>query len=332
MKREAEAAGGTVLVPGVVSLAASSHRTLKQGDTFAMLDEHGDVLEIEHSPAGLFHHDTRFLSRLSFTLEGHRPMVLSSTVQHDNMVLDVDLTNPDLFDAEGRLVMHKDTFHVARAKFLWAGACHELLTVTSYADKRRRLRLAFEFGADFADLFEIRGYRRARRGAVRARVLGAAEVAFFYESLDGLPRSTRIAFGPQPTRLSETRAEFELDLAARERRPISIAVHCLEGEAPPAAERRFFVARRQARRALASARAQVPEIETSNNAVNSVLARSAADLAMLTTETPHGPYPYAGVPWFSTVFGRDGILTAMEALWLEPAVARGVLRFLAAHQ
>src|ERR1051325_6152123 len=143
MKREDEAATGPVLVPGVVSLAASSRRTLKQGDTFAMFDEFGDVFEIEHSPAGLFHHDTRFLSRLRFTLEGHRPLVLSSTVQHDNMVLDVDLTNPDLFAAESRLALQKDTFHVARAKFLWAGACHELLTVTSYAERRQRLRLAF---------------------------------------------------------------------------------------------------------------------------------------------------------------------------------------------
>ena len=75
------AATGPVMVPGVVSLAASSRRTLKHGDSFAMFDESGDIVEVEHSPAGLFHFDTRFLSRLLFTLEGHRPLVLSSTVQ-----------------------------------------------------------------------------------------------------------------------------------------------------------------------------------------------------------------------------------------------------------
>ena len=336
MKQEAPPSGATVLVPGVVSLAASSRRTLKHGDSFAMFDECGDIFEVTHSPAGLFHHDTRFLSRLHFTLEGHRPMVLSSTVQPDNVILDVDLTNPDLFDEQGRLALAKDTFHIARTKFLWQACAYELFTVTSYSETRRRLALALDFGADFADLFEIRGYRRSRRGVVRAEVAGAGEVVFHYDAVDDLPRATRISFGPQPTRLSahgtEGRAQFDLELAARERRPIVLTVQCVEGNRAPAAERRFFVMRRAARRALAAAREHAPLIETSNTAFNSVLERSSADLAMLMTETPYGPYPYAGVPWFSTPFGRDGILTALEMLWLEPELARGVLRFLAAHQ
>ena len=334
MKRDS-ALTAPVLVPGVVSLAASSRRTLKHGPSFAMFDEFGDIFEFEHSPAGLFHHDTRFLSRLNFTLEGHRPMVLSSTVQPDNVMLDVDLTNPDLFDAEGRLALAKDTFHVARAKFLWEAACYELFTVSSYGDTPRRLHLALDFAADFADLFEIRGYRRSRRGAVRARTAGS-EVCFDYESVDGVPRSTRLSFAPRPAQLTahaaEGRAEFELQLASRERRPIALTVQCLEADVAPPGERRFFVMRRVARRALTAAREDAPVLETSSAVFNSVLERSSADLAMLMTDTPQGAYPYAGVPWFSTPFGRDGLLTALEMLWIEPAVARGVLRFLAAHQ
>jgi glycogen debranching enzyme len=325
VKREA-----TVFVPGVVSLAASSRRTLKHGDTFAMFDEFGDVLEVEHSPYGLFHHDTRYLSRLHFTLEGHRPLMLSSTVQTDNVTLDVDLTNPDIFTG-GELALGKDTFHVARAKFLWQAGCYELFTVTSYSERPTRLRLALEFDADFADLFEIRGHRRERRGEVRAEVRGPTEVAFVYGSLDGVPRSTRICFSAAPTTLDPDSAEFELELPARGRRAIGVTVRCEHG-AQPSPDKRFFTALRQARRSAVAARASLPAIESSNNVFNSVLSRSAADLAMLMTETPHGPYPYAGVPWFSTAFGRDGLITALEMLWFDPSIARGVLRFLAAHQ
>src|SRR5688572_24828050 len=207
------------MVPGVVSLAASSRRTLKHGDSFGMFDEFGDVVEVEHSPTGLFHFDTRFLSRLVFTLEGHRPLILSSTVQPDNLTLDVDLTNPDMFQGE-RLLLAKDTFHVARAKFLWEASSYELFTITNYADRRMRLRCALEFAADFADLFEIRGYLRSRRGAVAAEVRGAAEIAFVYRSLDGVPRSTRIRFDAVPARLTPARADFELELDARMRRSI----------------------------------------------------------------------------------------------------------------
>ncbi len=327
MKREA-----TVFVPGVVSLAASSRRTLKHGDTFGMFDEFGDVLEVPHSPYGLFHHDTRFLSRLLLTVEGHRPLMLSSTVQTDNVTLDVDLTNPDIFTG-GELLLSKDTFHVARAKFLWQASCYELFTIASYAERTQRLRLALELDADFADLFEIRGYRRTRRGAVRADVRGPAEVAFVYESVDGLPRVTRICFSAAPEYLEPGRAEFSLELPARGRRALGVTVHCEAGPQRPAPpERRFFSALRQARRTSSGTRASLPGIESSNDVFNSVMSRSSADLAMLMTDTPHGPYPYAGVPWFSTAFGRDGIITALETLWFDPAIARGVLRFLAAHQ
>jgi glycogen debranching enzyme len=329
MKREDEAPAGPVMVPGVVSLAASSRRTLKHGDSFAMFDEFGDVVEVEHSPAGLFHFDTRFLSRLFFTLGGHRPLILSSTVQPDNLTLDVDLTNPDMFQGD-RLVLAKDTFHVARAKFLWQASCHELFTITNYADKRMRVRCALEFAADFADLFEIRGYTRSRRGAVVSEQRGPAEVAFAYRSLDGVPRETRVRFDAAPAALSTSRAEFELEIDARTRRSIGMLVQCLRGSEPASAG--FFATMRRARRSLARARACHAKIDTSNVTVNSILSRSSADLEMLKTETPLGPYPYAGVPWFSTVFGRDGILTAMEMLWFDTATARGVLRFLAAHQ
>jgi glycogen debranching enzyme len=331
MNREADRTTSAFLVPGVVTLAASSRRTLKHGDTFAMFDEFGDVHELERSPTGLFHHDTRFLSRLHLTLEGHRPLILSSTVQPDNVLLDVDLTNPDIYDGDRR-VLAKDTFHLARAKFLWQAGCYELFTIASYADEPTPLRLAIEFAADFADIFEIRGTPRKRRGTVSVEQRGPAEVAFVYGSLDGVPRTTRLCFAPAPATLTASRAEFHLQLEPRARKALAVTVHCEQGAGVQAEPKRFFPAMRQARRTLGLARQAAAAIETSSVSVNAMLSRSSADLAMLMTQTPQGPYPYAGVPWFSTAFGRDGLITALEMLWLDPSLARGVLRFLAAYQ
>src|SRR6266850_8257952 len=276
MKRDSEKATGPVMIPGVVSLAASSRRTLKHGDSFAMFDDFGDVLEVEHSPAGLFHFDTRFLSRYFFTLEGHRPLILSSTVQPDNLTLDVDLTNPDIFEGD-HLRLAKDTFHLARAKFLWDASCYELFTITNYAGEKSRVRIALEFAADFTDLFEIRGYPRSRRGAVASERRGAHEIAFVYRSLDGVPRSTLIRFAPAPASLTSSRAEFELELEPRERRALGVTVHCVQGEALSPPSSHFYATMRRARRTLARSRAGLAKLESSNATVNSILSRSSAD-------------------------------------------------------
>jgi glycogen debranching enzyme len=84
--------------------------------------------------------------------------------------------------------------------------------------------------------------------------------------------------------------------------------------------------------ALERTRAHEPQIFADNEQFNDWLNRSLADLHMMRTETRYGPYPYAGVPWFSTVFGRDGIITALQSLWFDPSLARGVLAYLAANQ
>ena len=92
------------------------------------------------------------------------------------------------------------------------------------------------------------------------------------------------------------------------------------------------MALRDARRSLRHLASRAVGIASSNDTFNEMIRRSVSDLYMLTTETPQGPYPYAGVPWFSTVFGRDALITALQVLWIDPAIARGVLRYLAAHQ
>jgi glycogen debranching enzyme len=320
-------------IPAATSLQERRPRTLKHGDTFALFDHNGDALAGPGSPEGIYHRDTRYLSHLYLTTGGARPMLLSSTMRDDNATLTCDLTNPDLFDAEGRVVLDHDLFHLRRSRFLWQGTCFERLTVRNFDESARSLRIAVAFAADFADLFEVRGTHREKRGQVHPPLIAPDSVTLSYTGLDDRRRETRIRFDPVPTFLTSDLAIFDMDFGPGESQRLFIEVAC-----DPSAEagygpcRGFFAAFRDARRALRLSSSRAASVATSNDIFNQAARRSVSDLYMLVTDTPQGPYPYAGIPWFSTVFGRDALITALETLWLDPAIARGVLAHLAANQ
>jgi glycogen debranching enzyme len=309
--------------------ATRPRRTLKYGDVFAVLDSHGDIGASAGEADGLFYNDTRFLSRLELRLNGLQPLLLGSTLRDDNTALSVDLTNPDFF-VDGRIVLQKDLLHIARTTFLWQGTAYQRLAVRNHGDRAISLSLSILYRNDFADLFEVRGLQRSRRGSATHRVVDAKSALLTYQGLDGKFRRTTLAFDPAPTELSADRASYELELAPKETRSIFLAVGCnTPAERRPVPFLRGLLA---ARREQRTATRGMTTIETSNELFNEVLCRSAADLEMLMTDTPEGRYPYAGIPWYSTTFGRDGLVTALQMLWCDPSVARGVLRRLAAHQ
>src|SRR5262249_43491018 len=140
-------------------------------------------------------------------------------------------------------------------------------------------------------------------------------------------------FDPEPLELTGEHAVFEFDLGPKDTKTMFIEVSCgVQATRDVASRRVFFSSLAEARRTLRQAVSRGASIATSNQVFNEVARRAVADLHMLTTDTSEGPYPYAGIPWFSTVFGRDAIITAMQTLWLDPEIACGVLRHLAANQ
>ena len=189
----------------------------------------------------------------------------------------------------------------------------------------------FHFAVDFADIFELRGHSRKRRGKIEARV-DESGVVFLYHGLDGVIRRSTIRFDPAPTKIDEGSARFRVELGPRGHSSIFMTVECEESTRQQRPVRQFFTGLRDSRRAVLAQSARAAAIETSNDIFNEVLCRSVADLYMLMTDKPQGPIPYAGIPWYSTSFGRDAIITAIEMLWMDPSVATGVLRFLAATQ
>src|SRR5437868_11444282 len=98
--------------------ATRPRRTLKHGDTFIVVDSHGDIGASAGGADGLFHCDTRFLSRLEVLLNDVQPLLLGSNVRDDNTSLSIDLTNPDIY-LDGHLVWHKDSLHIVRTLYLW---------------------------------------------------------------------------------------------------------------------------------------------------------------------------------------------------------------------
>jgi glycogen debranching enzyme len=306
-------------------------RALKHGDTFAVFDHRGDIGGEPGNPEGLYHRDTRMLSQLQLLLEEERPLLLSSMTQDDNAVFTADLSNPDLLE-DGKIALRRENIHLNRMKFVWNGGCYERLVVRNFSDSPLALRLTYRFASDFADLFEVRGERRNARGESRAALESDCGVALRYKGLDEIERVTRLAFFPTPKTLTTARAAFEISLKPRATRRIFVCVGCTTEAQGEWNGRTFYRRMRSARHALNESSARAASVDSSNSVYNEIVRRSVSDLYMLITDTPQGPYPYAGIPWFSTPFGRDGIITALMTLWLDPTIARGVLGFLAATQ
>jgi glycogen debranching enzyme len=308
--------------------ATRPRRTLKYGDSFIVVDSHGDIGASAGGTDGLFHCDTRYLSYLELFLNGMQPLLLGSNVRDDNTQLTVDLTNPDVY-FDQRLVLPKDTVHVVRTIFLWRHTAYQRFAVRNYGDRAVDLRLSVLFDSDFADLFEVRGLHRANHGLVGS-ACKAGTAVLTYNGLDGKQRQTSLNFDPQPTELTATSASYVIHLAPKAVRSVFLAVGC--GSPTPPKPAPFLRGLRAAHRELRRSSQNASTIVSSNDIFNELVCRSMADLYMLMTDTPEGRYPYAGIPWYSTTFGRDGLITALQMLWLDPRVAQGVLRRLAAFQ
>ncbi|MFC3127550.1 glycogen debranching N-terminal domain-containing protein [Pseudoroseomonas globiformis] len=302
--------------------------TLKHDESFAVFGPDGDLTG---GAQGLYYRDTRHLSFLCLRINGATPQLLSAALQADNSALTCDLTNPALSDAADGAPLPRGELHIRRTRFLWNGSCHERIAIRNFSGRHCRVRLELHFAADFADLFEVRGHRRPAHGEHHRASLTTDSVTLSYTGLDGLRRQTALCFDPAPRQLEAQRAVQEISLPAGGRRTLFMTIGCGEGDAPPP-RGGFGAMLHKAKAARREHQARRASVETTDPLLNSVLQRAVSDLGMLTTATPQGPYPYAGTPWYSTAFGRDALITALQTLWLDPSLALGVLRFLAAHQ
>lgn len=312
------------------ALADDRTRVLKYGDTFAVFNRYGDIEPLGLSRFGLFHAETRHLSRFTLRLNQKQPLLLSSTVREDNAFLSVDLTNVDT-SLNGGGELPRGTVHLFRLQFLRGATCYQYFRMLNYGLTPAKVSLLLLYDADFADIFEVRGTKRSRKGERLPDRAEGNRVALSYRGLDDVLRTTCMEFSPRPTSLSAQEASFEIALNPKEEKFVSCTIGCeRDTEAKTVAS--FQVAFRGLEKEYELPGICECAITTPSETFNAWLTRSSADLRMLIEGNPEGPYPYAGVPWFNTVFGRDGIITALECLWMAPRIAEGVLKYLAETQ
>jgi glycogen debranching enzyme len=304
-------------------------RVLKYGRMFFVFDRLGDVQTSGLGEEGLFYDGMRHLSELSLELWNARPLLLSSTVATNNFLFTADLANLDVF-SDGTMVIHRGTLHLVRSRFLFRDSCFEKLMFVNHGLEDLSVPVRIGFDADFTDIFEVRGMARERKGRRLDEQIDGSSVTLAYEGLDRIVRQTSIRSDADDVKVSPTAMEFELELRPKEQVTLELEVCCSSEAAKDSIG--YTEALSSARFELSEMARAFPQITSSNSRFSDWIARSLSDLEMMIAGNPERNYPYAGVPWFSTVFGRDGIITALQTLWLNPSIAKGVLEFLAASQ
>jgi glycogen debranching enzyme len=300
--------------------------SLKDGDSFLVADPWGDV---RGGVDGLFSGDTRILSRFLLLIGNSRPSKLSFSLSRDNATFTFHGANHDLPPVGGRATP-RGVIHLERRRCLYRGRMFERVRLTNFGLDEVMAPISFVYGADFRDMFEVRGLKRAARGQTREPLITGRCAVFSYDGLDEVVRTGIVEFSEPPWRMTADRADFMFALPPE--KPTDLFIEAGPQEEDRPCEARFVVAEAGAHEAVRQLRQNGARVRAVDGAFNAWLSQSRGDVAALTTPLATGPYPYAGIPWFSTPFGRDGIFTAWQLLWLDPSLARGVLTFLASRQ
>jgi glycogen debranching enzyme len=311
--------------------SAEAPLVLKHDDCCGIFNEIADIDAEARTEAGLYRAGVRHLSRLTLTIAGLRPLLLAANPREDNVLLTVNLTNPDVRGEGGRIVLPRGTLYITRSRYIWNGVCHEMLRVRNFALSTVAVELVIRFAADFENIVDVRAQRRVDAGRARFERVERDSVTQGYLGADEVVRETVVDCHNAPDSISADSLRYRLQIGSRGEKTIALAIGCRSATQP--IQISTFTRSLAAAEELARQSGRpVTQIESSDAPFNAWLRRSASDIGMLLTSTPHGRIPAAGVPWLDAAFGRDMIITALETLWVWPDIARNVLQYLAATQ
>ncbi|MFN7144281.1 MAG: glycogen debranching N-terminal domain-containing protein, partial [Myxococcota bacterium] len=307
-----------------------SRLVLSRANTFLVTGASGNIVPAGARELGLFHRDTRHLSYYELLLPGPPPTLLSSETE-SALTSQIDLTTTD--EEFGGLLDEPINFLHLRRRQLLDGDFVDHLALTNHLGRRVEFTFEVHYGADFADIFEVRGARRAGRGRVQIPETTTDAVTLGYRGLDGEDYRTRLQFSPAPLTLHADRARFHVSLAPGATYTQEITVRCWRGEAPAARAPRSFATRLSiARNEVCHHFTATTRVRCDNELVQRALDRSVFDVLALRVQVRDQWIVGAGIPWFAAPFGRDALITSAQALAFAPWLAAETLRFLASFQ
>jgi glycogen debranching enzyme len=308
---------------------------IKEGDLFLLTDLNGNVPRGNINGLGLYYQDTRFLSAYELVIEGIPPTYLLSTGEMRFAEVQ-ELTNPDLRLPNGDLIP-KETLTIHRQRVITRDAVDEFLTITNFNVEAVPIELVVFFDADFADMFQIRGFVEVpERGNLHAPAWNDGVLTFRYDGVDQVSRFTRIQLTPAPTRCVGGQVLYDILLepraSPRSSATLRFRIAVSTGPAPAALSLPDLtqLVEHGAQAYERWLRSQ-PHVRSDNPVWDDLIRRALLDIHLLHGGGDEAQYPAAGIPWFATLFGRDSLITCYQHLW-DPSQAAAVLRLLARLQ
>jgi glycogen debranching enzyme len=324
-----------------------------------MISQHDGDVPLGETPLGLYFYDTRHLSGMQLRLGGQPLDLLTSSDEHVYQAT-VLLTNGATSSGEERIL--RQTIAVRRTRVV-SGAICERIAVTNFSRAPVELELAVDLAADFADIFLVRGFGAGPRGAIEPAEVQGDRVRFTYRGADEVTRTTEVRASPAPDVVETPAAEapppsagpqgeganrlrqlpapararliWRLALAPQAKQAIEIAITPSTSQPDKHVDSAGLTIDSALERVRASYQAWDADatiVTTDNPAFDRLVSRSSHDLRALTASFDGLQLPIAGIPWFAVPFGRDSIIASFQALGFRPELAKGTLRYLAAHQ
>ncbi|MEI7474871.1 MAG: amylo-alpha-1,6-glucosidase [bacterium] len=314
-------------------------RTIKNNNIFLVTDPNGNVLKQNASGYGLYTYDTRFLNRLELKINSTTPVVLSSSTEsgHSSVIIctNIGMKSHD----EPNKFIAQETVQIKREGIIY-GAYFETITVSNYNNFNINLKVDLYFDADFADIFQVRGWSVDNQGTKEKLITQDNILKFIYKEppKTGATLSTDIGFIETPPSeinfLEEGRVSFVFSLESLEEKEIKFKINLKSSAAPSEviSAYDFDEAYEKAIKSDKEWNNVTTGFLVNNEDFNEMISRGSKDIKMLITKAQYGDYIAAGIPWFVTLFGRDCLIAARQSLMLNPNIAKNVLLTLSKFQ